>query len=723
MYNVSVIVPCYNEAGNVDELTSRLLKVFGSKDFQGQVVLVNDGSSDETGQMIDALARQHEPVKAVHHPENRGMEAGWRTGLQNSDGELVCLIDADLQYVPEDVWRLYREYRHSGADLVQGFRSAIGRLRDGRYVLSKGLNIMLNGLFSMNQRDNKSGFIICRREVLAEILTHRFNYHYFQSFITVAAHSRGYSIREVETLFNERLVGQSFLGHFPWKVVARTLTDLSKAYTEYRLISRGTSVLKRFLRDHNPTRTEETLPGWRRPLFNFYTRTMPLHHWTITRQSAHYYEQMKKTQWLSPSDIRKLQEQRLRKLVRHAYAHVAYYREAFKKAGLKPKDIRTIEDLQKLPLLSKDDVRQHLYFDLLADNHKKSEIQKITTSGSTGEPFVCYVDRTQLEMRWAATQRSLEWTGYRFGDKQARLWHQTVGMTSQQERKERLAAQFNRRLFIPAFELNDESLDRFMKMLAEYEPVLIDGYAESLNFLAHYLKHKGLPPMSPRAVMSSAQTLPRQSREIIESQFGCKVFDKYGSREFSGVAYECDAHDGHHVVAENYIIELLREGRPAKPGEVGEVVITDLNNYCMPFLRYRVGDLAVAMDNSASCSCGRGLPRIGDIQGRTQAVIQGGNGNYLPGTFFAHLLKDFDHVIRHFQVVQERERAVKLRIVKGPRYQQSSFAEVMDLLYHHLGHNTQIELEHVEEIPLGPTGKRSHSISTLGNDFQSLGSD
>lgn len=721
MYDVSVIVPCYNEAGNVGELTNRLLSIFENKNFRGQVVLVNDGSADETGEKIDELARLHEPVKAVHHPQNRGMEAGWRTGLENSDGELVCLIDADLQYLPEDVWRLYREHRHSGADMVQGFRSTIGRLRDGRYILSKGLNVLLNGLFGMRQRDNKSGFIMCRREVLREVLNHRFDYYYFQSFITVAAHSRGYSIREVETLFNERLVGQSFVGQLPWKVVLRTLVDLTKAFGEYRLISRGTPALKNFLRKHPAPKSENTLPGWRKPLFDFYTRTMPAHHWTITRQAAHYYEQLKQTQWLSPAEVRKLQEQRLRELVQHSYAHVAYYREAFKKVGLGPSDIRTIEDLQKLPLLSKDDVRKHLYFDLLSDNHKKAEIQRITTSGSTGEPFVCYVDRTQLEMRWAATQRSLEWTGYRFGDKQARLWHQTVGMTPKQQWKELLAAKFNRRLFIPAFELNDKSLEEFIKVLVEYKPVLIDGYAESLNFLAHYLKNKGLPPMSPKAVMSSAQTLPRQSREIIEEQFGCKVFDKYGSREFSGIAYECEAHQGHHIVAENYIVELLCGGRPAKPGEVGEVVITDLNNYCMPFIRYRVGDLAVALDNSEVCSCGRGLPRIGDIQGRTQAVIQGGNGNYLPGTFFAHLLKDYDHVIRHFQVVQERERAVTFRVVKGPRYQESLFAEVMDLLYHHLGKSTDVQLEFVDEIPLGPTGKRSHSVSLLGNDFQDLG--
>src|SRR6185295_20378238 len=120
------------------------------------------------------------------------------------------------------------------------------------------------------------------------------------------------------------------------------------------------------------------------------------------------------------------------------------------------------------------------------------------------------------------------------------------------------------------------------------------------------------------------------SRQIIESNFQCGVFDKYGSREFSGIAYECEAHEGHHIVAENYIVEILKDGVPAEPGELGEVVITDLNNFCMPLIRYRVGDLAVAMDNTKTCPCGRGLPRIGRIEGRTQAIIFGPNGLFMP---------------------------------------------------------------------------------------------
>jgi phenylacetate-CoA ligase len=219
-------------------------------------------------------------------------------------------------------------------------------------------------------------------------------------------------------------------------------------------------------------------------------------------------------------------------------------------------------------------------------------------------------------------------------------------------------------------------------------------------------------------VISSAQVLPEQSRAIIEQTLGCGVFDKYGSREFSGIAYECEQHAGHHVVAESYVVEILKDGAPARPGEWGEVVITDLNNFCAPLIRYRVGDLAVAMDEAEACGCGRGLPRIGRIEGRVQAIIVGSNGNYVPGTFFAHLFKDYDHIIRQYQVVQEALGSIRLRIIKALRFDAASFEEVLGLLRSYLGDAMQIDVEFVDKIEMVHTGKHQGSISRLTLDLQ-----
>jgi phenylacetate-coenzyme A ligase PaaK-like adenylate-forming protein len=721
VYELSVIAPCYNEEGNLRELVNRLRNAFWTKNIAGEVVLVDDGSTDGTGTLIDKLAQEHPNVVAVHHGKNLGMVAGWRSGLQAAHGDLVCLIDADLQNLPEDVCRLYRELRLSGADVVQGYRSSVGRIRDSRYRLSKTLNFILNTCFGMRLRDNKSGFIICRRDVLADVLRHRFRYHYFQSLIMVAAKSKGYTIREIETLFESRLVGKSFISRFPAVLIYRVFTDIAKAIFEYRISDQPATVLGEYLRGLAPLDpAKETLSSWRRALFSLYTWTMPLHAWLISRNVKTYYEQLKRSQWLIPAQIQEIQELKLRELIHQAYYHVGYYRDMFDRLGLSPADIRNIEDLGKLPLLDKKTVRSCLYFDLLSDNHDKRKMLKVTTSGSTGEPFVCYADKNQLEMRWAATLRSMEWTGYRFGDRQARLWHQTIGMSFGQVLRERIDGLLSRRLFIPAYEMSDRNLPQSIAKLRRFKPVLIDGYAESFNFLAYYIKQHGLEGVKPKGIISSAQALPDQSRAVIETAFGCGVFDKYGSREFSGIAYESDGHDGHLVVAENYIVEILKDGHPAKPGELGEVVITDLHNRCMPLIRYRVGDLAIAIDSNTTSPCGRGLPRIGRIEGRAQAIIIGANGNYLPGTFFMHYFKDFDYVVKQFQIIQDRLGHLTLKIVKADRFNDQLFEKILEGLRKFVGEKMEMEIEFVDSIPLVRTGKHQATISHLNLDFQRL---
>jgi len=721
VYDLSVIAPSYNEKGNLRSLVNRLQTAFRTKIIAGEIVLVDDGSTDGTGTLIGQLARENTNLITVHHGTNRGVVAGWKSGLEASHGDLVCLIDADLQNLPEDVCRLYREIRVTGADIVQGYRSSIGHLRDSRYFVSKTLNFILNTCFGMRLRDNKSGFIICRRDVLADILRHRLKYFYFQSLIMVSAKSKGYTIREIETLFERRLVGSSFIPRLPVAVICKVLVDTLKAIYEYRISDQHTTALDEYLKNlPKLDPSKETMSGWRRVLFGLYVRMMPLHAWLISRNVQIYYEQLKRSQWLTPKQIREIQERKLRELIHQAYHHVGYYRDIFDQLGLTPSDIRDIEDLQKLPLLDKKTFRKHLHFDLLSDNHDKRKMLRITTSGSTGEPFVCYAEKFQLEMRWAATLRSMEWTGYRFGDRQARLWHQTIGMSLGQAIRERIDAFLCRRVFVPAYEMSDKSLPHSMTRLRKFRPVLIDGYAESFNFLAHYIKHHGLPGMRPKGIISSAQVLPDQSRSSIESAFGCRVFDKYGSREFSGIAYESEAHDGHLVVAENYIVEVLKDGRLAKPGEIGEVVITDLNNRCIPFIRYRLGDLAVAMDSSMPSSCGRGLPRLGRIEGRVQSIIIGTKGNYLPGTFFMHYFKDFDHAIRQFQIVQDRLGQITLRIVKADSFYEPLFEEILTGMRRYVGAEMEIQVEFVDSIPMVRTGKHQATISHLNLDFQGL---
>jgi phenylacetate-CoA ligase len=716
---LAVIVPCFNEEFNLTELSERVLRVFATGGFTGELILVDDGSSDGTRAVIETLMAAHpDVVVGRFHPVNRGIAQAWKTGCGAARAHFVAVIDADLQYQPEDLLRLRRELRETSVDIVQGKRSSVGRAKDSRYYYSRGLNKLLNATFGMDLEDNKSGFVMCAREVFEDLLTYTGSYFYWQSFIMVAAHAKGYSYKEVETLFESRRQGQSFLENTALRAVTRSFVDLPKAAWEYRLSKSFHDAGLQFTRRHPVVDRSKSRSPARDLLWRGYMATFPQSHWMLSRDVEKYYEVLRKTQWLAPREMRQLQDEKLRRLIRHAYRNVPYYRGRMQELKLRPEDIRGQEDLHKLPLLTKADVRKHLYFDILSDNHDKRDVLRISTSGSTGEPFVIYADRTQLEFRWAATLRSQEWTGYEFGDPCVRLWHQTLGMSKSQVFKEKLDAAFCRRKFVPVFDMREDKLEEMVREISAWKPVLMDGYAEALDFLARYIKSKGSIEVHCKALMSSAQTLPEGSRKVIEEAFRCRVFDKYGSREFSGLAYECDAHNGHHVVGEGYIIEVLRDGRPVAPGELGEIVITDLNNFCLPFVRYRIGDLGVAMDANATCACGRGLPMLGNIEGRVQSIIQGTDGQFLPGTFFAHYLKEFDHALQKFQVVQEQPGAIVFKVVKGGRYSEAVLDEVLTTFRHHLGKNMKIDVEFVENVEMVRTGKRLASVSKLAVDFQ-----
>jgi phenylacetate-CoA ligase len=625
---LSVIAPCFNEAENVPLLVSRLLAVFDRRNIAGEIVLVNDGSTDATGAIIDSLALGHHEVVAVHHARNRGLSAGWDSGLEASKGTYVCFIDADLQNPPEEVWRLYREITQSRADMVQGVRSAIGRLKDERYTASRVLNVMLNLAFGMSAADNKSGFVMALRDTMTDVLRRRFRYRYSHVFIAVAAHARGFTFREVETLFQSRHAGSSFIKRWPVKLVTNVCVDTAKAIVEFRVSPQRIDAFDRFFDVSKPAHEPVREEWWRRLVLEAYFMSLAFQGPLITRRVRQMYHALMRTQWTPLAEMRQLQEVRLRRMVRHAYHHVPYYREAFDRLTIRPDEIQTMADLQRLPLLSKQEISENLYFDLFADNHRKREMQKVTASGAGAEPFDLYVDRMQLEMQLAASLRALGWTGWRFGDRQARLWPDTAIGSWPQAVRTRVEAFLMRRASVPVGASGAGTVERAVRRIRTEKPVLIDGCARSLQFLAEYLTTSDAQSLGAQAAMSSMEILPDDLRRTLQRPLGPNVFDWYRRPEFNGIAHECEAHDGHHVAAESYIVEVLNGRQPARPGEDGEIVVTDLNSFSVPLIRYRTGDRATAIEQTP-CRCGRGLPRLARIQQHTRATGSEGPNNRL----------------------------------------------------------------------------------------------
>lgn len=224
---LSVIAPCYNEAANVAVLAERTLAAMDRDAINAELVLVDDGSTDATWDHILMQQQRDSRVRGVRHETNQGIEGGWRSGLAAARGELVCLIDADLQNRPEDISLLLASFRRGAGDVIQGVRHAAGDLSRHRFF-TRGLNAVLNAVCGTKLRDHKSGFILCGRKTLEITLRHRYDYRYFQALIGAAAAGRGFRIAEVDTTFDPRLRGQSFLPRFPIRASLIILWELLK---------------------------------------------------------------------------------------------------------------------------------------------------------------------------------------------------------------------------------------------------------------------------------------------------------------------------------------------------------------------------------------------------------------------------------------------------------------------------------------------------------------
>ncbi len=709
--DLSVVVPCYNEELNIPELAERVLRMFDTGGLRGELVLVDDGSADGTARVIREHSQADSRVVGVFHRVNRGMAGAWRTGVNAARGSYVAIIDADLQYQPEDILRLYRTLLDYSVDVVQGWRSAVGRERGPRYSLSRGFNTILNTAFGMSLRDNKSGFVCCAREVIQDLLTYKGSYAYWQAFIMVAAHTKGYSYREIEAVFEDRKQGQSFLEGRAFHAAARCLVDVGAALWEYRVITEPHDLGRNFLQKAGAALDEPPSRRASPARFRAAVTALPRTHLVRARSAEGFYETLSSTQWLAPEQMAALQDEKLRRLVRHVYRSVPYYRAKMKELRLQPEDIRTAEDLARLPFLSKADVRQHLYFDIMQEGVSQGDLLKTSMSGRSGEPFTAFADRGALEFRWAAALRFRDWTGYRFGQPAASFWNEGLGLSDAQASRAHTAARLANRLLLSAFRLDDVSLQASLRALAKQRPQLVEGSTEVLSALALYVAQHGGVEFQAKAVLAHGQELTASARQSIEAAFQCPVFSLYRSGEFADLACETDAHEGLLVAAEGYIVELLVNGRPARPGEQGELFVTDLNNHCMPFIRYATGDRAVVMGPDTSFPNARGLPRIGLVSGRPGGTVSGLNGARVPLGFFSALFAQYGYAVRRFRLVPRSPELLELHLEKAPRYSESTLDELRAKIRERLGAvNIEVHFEDAER-PIVPVAAPAEQLS------------
>lgn len=736
---INLIIPCFNEQENASFLRYEFDELYARSPDAYRLIFVDDGSSDDTVAALQEafIGVSHHAhnceIRIIEKKSNQGMFQAWISAVDSitDKSELCLLLDADLQMSMLELPRFVSKYERSCADVVQGVRSSIGRLKDGRYLLSKTLNVILNYIFLDSARDSKSGHLFAQASVLEDMLRYKKHYKYPQTFVRLSLRTRGYSIAEIDVLFREREHGESFLGKVAIIPALWVLLDVLKAVLEFSF-GRSESDIARFSRLRGYVLESSDIikyaPNWTSRAWRWlYFATLPLHTWHVSgRVRDLYYDLLVSEKW-TLTDLTEYQFTRIRKLLRYAYQNNAFYRHHFDMHGFHPSQFKSLADLKNIPYVEKDAIRRLAHFDFFSDGYKAKEMQRIRTSGSTGSPMVVYGNKLQLELRMAATLRGLHWAGWKFGDRSLRLWHQKIGMSATEALKEKLNALISRRKFIPAYEIDRQSADELKKLIEAWKPKFLDGYAESFSLLSRYYDLADTESFSSVvSVMTSAQTLDAKTRSQIEKVFGCKVFDKYGAREFSGIAYE-QAHSNGDlaVVGESYILNIDSEGKPALNGDIGEIIVTDLINYDFPLIRYRIGDMAAAAGKKKTVETEELVAnQITKISGRTQALIICGNGVVLPGTFFAHFFKEYDRHIKHYQIIQDLEGCFEVKYVthSDNALDKAIVHDIESRLKEFAG-DTNIIFTQTSSLPLTETGKRTVVVSNIDFDFQTLPSN
>jgi phenylacetate-CoA ligase len=422
-------------------------------------------------------------------------------------------------------------------------------------------------------------------------------------------------------------------------------------------------------------------------------------------RGRHYMEHrrfMEKSQWWSQEEIREFQWAALRKLLAHVFDSVPYYQRKYADAGIRLEDLRSWEDFRRLPPLTRDEIREHRQE--LCSTKYPGKLLPHATGGSSGSPTRFFRTYESYDWRTAAKDRVYTWSGWRLGERSVYLWGAAVGHVPRlQAWKARAHTAVDRQLIFNTFSQDEDLWRRIYASAVKFRPTLAVGYVSSLEQFAAFLRatRKSIP--SVRRVIAAAEPLFPRVRQDIECGFQAPVFNTYGSREFMSIAGECEFHHGLHINAENLAVET--QG-PASEGP-SDILVSDLHNYGMPFLRYAIGDLG--MISERGCECGRGLPCLDSIEGRVLDALRTANGRMVPGEFFPHLLKEVPEFLQ-YRVEQKSRDHIVISAVLLHALSDRSRSLLESEITKVLGPETKWEIQPVNEIPKLASGKRRVTV-------------
>ncbi|MFK7795171.1 MAG: phenylacetate--CoA ligase family protein [Gammaproteobacteria bacterium] len=432
----------------------------------------------------------------------------------------------------------------------------------------------------------------------------------------------------------------------------------------------------------------------------------PLHEKLKKHITVNALKKLEKSQWQSTAELKKLQLQRLRELLIHAIENVPYYKNLFTQLNFNPVKINSLEELTQLPFLTKAIIREN-------SEQLKSDIPdnlaKFNTGGSSGQPLVFYIGNERVSHDVAAKWRATRWWGVDIGDPELVVWGSPIELGAQ-DKVRLIRDKLLRTKLLPAFDMSDEKLHGFIDEIIRYQPKMLFGYPSALGRIAKFAHDHSIDmkKIGVKVVFVTSEYLYPEQRELIQNCFGCKVANGYGGRDAGFIAHECPS-GNMHITAEDIIVEIIdAQGQPVKSGESGEIVVTHLATRGYPFVRYRTGDIGVLDDKQ--CACGRGLPILKEIQGRTTDFVVSQSGSVMHGLALIYVLREITS-ISEFKIVQETKDCTRIFLIVGSDFTDRNKSEIIQGFKARLGEQVDIIIDCVEKIPAEKSGKFRYVIS------------
>lgn len=432
-------------------------------------------------------------------------------------------------------------------------------------------------------------------------------------------------------------------------------------------------------------------------------------------------KRLKKNDYLTEDELHNIQRKKLQKLVKHCYNTVPYYKKLFDAQGITPDDILSPKDLEKLPILTKQLIREN-YDDLFSTAISPKRWKKSSTGGSTGVPLKFCTDAKEWSRWKASTLRAWEWYGLKLGDKIFSLGGNSI---NQKKTLFSFKGAYDRIIMrnfkFSSADVSDEGMQRHYEEFMKLKPKAMRGYGSSLYIFARYIEKNKLPLVPIKVILTTGEVLMPEYRRKLEEVFNAPVFDAYGVGDGGILSHECPKHSGFHITEESCIIEITdKHGNNLPTGEVGYVCTTDLDNYVFPFLRYHVGDMAYI--KKEKCSCGRHTKLIGEVMGRCGKLMYNKQGVPLSPTMLPIMLyPDMDYhkqenqilynKIDRFQIRQDKAGDIQILLkMKDADDENNQFDYVIDNYRNHFT-GSKITLSFVKSIPPLPSGKEDYCVS------------